>query len=244
MYDSFNNLSIVPIDDSNNNETKQIDSSKQKFLSEEEIIAQCILFFMAGFETTASAFAHLIFELSKNPEIQERLFNEVNNVFQEYKDEDMKTLYDKLQSEIPFLEACIKETLRMYPTVYRLERRVSVDGYKLGGVELDKDMLIEISTVAVHYDPEYYPEPHRFNPDRFMPENKEKLVPYTYLPFGDGPRNCIGMRFALQELRVGLSTLVQQFKFERSAETPEQLEYYPGNPILLSKPYTLSAIRR
>ena len=74
----------------------------------------------------------------------------------------------------------------MTPPVPRLQRRVGTDTYKLNGVTLPKDVTVEVAVYAIHHSDEYYPEPSKFNPDRFMPENKHKLVPYTYLPFGAG----------------------------------------------------------
>ena len=65
---------------------------------------------------------------------------------------------------------------------------------------------------AIHHDPEYYPNPYNFDPERFMPENRDKLVPYTYMPFGAGPRNCVGMRFALMELKMCLIQLLRQYR--------------------------------
>ncbi len=149
-----------------------------------------------------------MFELSQNQDIQERLVNELEKALSEL-DPESDEYYDTVMNKIPFLEATIKETLRKYPPVVRLDRRVGVDNYQLAGIPLDKDITVEVSTLAVHRSEEYYPgklkcifknfynktfssflEPMRFNPDRFMPENKHLLVPYTYIPFGIGPRNC------------------------------------------------------
>jgi len=108
----------------------------------------------------------------------------------------------------------IKETLRVDPPVWRQIRRVGIDGYKLAGITLEKDQEVNIAAYAVHMNPMYYEEPKKFNPDRFMPENKHLLTPYTYLPFGAGPRNCIGQRFAYQEIKLCLAKIIRQFKFE------------------------------
>ena len=150
-----------------------------------------------------------MFELSQNQDIQERLVNELEKALSEL-DPDSDEYYDTVMNKIPFLEATIKETLRKYPPVVRLDRRVGVDNYQLAGIPLDKDITVEVSTLAVHRSEEYYPgklktflkkfynntfsslpflEPMRFNPDRFMPKNKHLLVPYTYIPFGIGARN-------------------------------------------------------
>ncbi len=97
------------------------------------------------------------------------------------------------------------------------ERRAAEE-YKLGdsGIELFKDQIVEITVFAMHYCEEFYPNPDKFNPDRFMPENRSQIKPYTYLPFGVGPRNCIGLRFALLEAKLSLTKLIQKYKFVRS----------------------------
>ncbi|XP_017494305.1 PREDICTED: cytochrome P450 3A14-like [Rhagoletis zephyria] len=139
-----------------------------KSLTDNEIIANCILFFVAGFETTASTLSHALFELARHPEAQARLAEELKSAIQE-KEVNSEHFINSVLSdkETPYLEAVIKETLRLYPPVPRLNRRVAVDGYRLGGVELKKDMGVEIPAYAVHRHPDYYgPEPERFNPDR------------------------------------------------------------------------------
>src|SRR5690606_713115 len=121
---------------------------------------------------------------------------------------------------------------RKYPPVTRLERRVGVDGCKLGDYLLDKDMLIEVSAYSVHHNPEYYPEPSRYNPDRFMPENKHLLTPYTYLPFGIGPRNCVGMRFAYQEMKLALARIILKYRFLPNRQTPDKIKFRTPSGLL------------
>ncbi|KAH9394167.1 Cytochrome P450 3A4 [Tyrophagus putrescentiae] len=135
--------------------------------------------------------SHALFELARHPEAQARLAEELKNATQEKGITSEHFINSVLSDKAtPYLEAVIKETLRLYPPVPRLNRRVAVDGYRLGGVELKKDMGVEIPAYAVHRHPDYYgPKPEQFNPDRFLPENRHLLVPYTFLPFGNGPRN-------------------------------------------------------
>ena len=115
---------------------------------------------------------------------------------------------------------------------------------KLGGISLDKGVLIEIPTMAVHHNPDYYPEPERFNPDRFMPENKHLLVPYTFIPFAQGPRNCIGMRFAYQEVKLCLAKIVQRYHFHVTPKTPNKLVFTKGSPLMSATPFPIKVTRR
>lgn len=161
-------------------------------LDDDEIIANIILFFLAGFETTSSALVHTLFHLAQDQEVQNRLLSEIEKALHGL-DITSGQYYETVMSKIPYLDACIKETLRLYPPLPRLERRVNIDGYNLGGVQLENDQLVTISAFAIMRNPSLFPNSLSYNPERFMPENKHLLTPYTYMPFGDGPRNCVGM---------------------------------------------------
>ncbi|XP_017480423.1 PREDICTED: cytochrome P450 3A8-like [Rhagoletis zephyria] len=209
-----------------------------------EIIAQCFLFFVAGFDTTATSIVNLLYILAKNPTVQEKLYQEIITNTANISDNHSTEYYDKVVNDLPYLEATIKETLRMYPPFTVLFRRVGTDGYKLNGVLLPKDMLVEVSNWVVHYDPEYFPEPLKFDPDRFLPENKHLIVPYSYLPFGDGPRNCVGMRFAIQEMKLMTARVLTKYCFEKANETPEELTFQKGSPLLSPKTFPLQIRKR
>ena len=200
---------------------KDIDLSMRKTLSESEIIANSLIFFIGGFETTATTMSYCLFELTKNPKVQDRLYCELKNTIEQNQSADY---HDLVLNQIPYLEAIIKETLRMYTPISQLTRRVVVDKYKFPNVTLEKDTVVIIPAYAIHHHPDYYPEPEKFNPDRFMPENKHLLVPYTYMPFGQGPRNCMGMRFAYQEIKLCLARLILNYQFHSTPKTPEKLK--------------------
>ena len=127
--------------------------------------------------------------------------------------------YEEL-AKLPLLDAVISETLRLHSPALRTARMASTD-YKLGdtGITLFKGQQVIIPIYAIHHAEEFYPEPFKFKPDRFMPENRHLIKPYTYLPFGGGPRNCIGMRFALLEAKLCLAHIVTKYKFFSSEHT-------------------------
>src|SRR6218665_37703 len=106
--------------------------AKAKFLTDQEIISQSILFFIAGFETTSSAISGTIFEMVQQPHLQERLCQEINDKLEGIDERNLNEYYDRILNGIPYLDACFKETLRKYPPLARLERRLSTDSYKLG----------------------------------------------------------------------------------------------------------------
>ncbi|OTF71604.1 hypothetical protein BLA29_013427, partial [Euroglyphus maynei] len=141
--------------------------------------------------------------------------------------------------KIPYLESIVKETLRKYPPCSVLPRTVTADECQLNGIPLKRGTFINIAAHAIHHSEEYYPQPERFDPERFMPENRDKLIPYTFMPFGLGPRNCVGMRFAYQEIQYCIGRLLLTYHFDRTPETPLQLTFVKGTPIMQSLPFKL-----
>ncbi|CAG2171743.1 unnamed protein product, partial [Oppiella nova] len=157
-------------------------SLDNKRLTEDEILAQALVFFLAGFETTATTLTFCTYELALNPHIQETLLEEVNSSV----DSNGEISYEEL-ARLPYLDAVLSETLRLHPPALRLHRMASTD-YKLGttGLTLFKGQTVQIAVYGIHTTEEYHPNPFKFNPDRFMPENRHNIIPYTYLPFGAG----------------------------------------------------------
>ncbi|CAG2164304.1 unnamed protein product [Oppiella nova] len=142
-----------------------------------------------------------------------------------------------LLARLPYLDAVISETLRLHPASIILIRQASED-YKLGdtGITLKKGQQLEIPIYAVHLNEEFYEKPNDFIPDRFLPENRHNIKPYSYIPFGAGPRNCIGMRFALMEAKLALVQVIKRYRFFRSPNTDV--------PLLLNKSTFLNSPKR
>nr|CAD7394319.1 unnamed protein product [Timema cristinae] len=135
-------------------------------------------------------------------------------------------IYDIL---IPFF----LETLRKHPPVGNIDRTCT-KAYTIPGtkVHLEKGTKVKIPVYALHYDPKYYPDPHKFEPERFNEENKRKRHTYTYLPFGEGPRMCIGMRFAMMQIKVGLAVLLLNYRFSICPLTKIPIVLEPKHDIL------------
>ncbi|PSN36922.1 Cytochrome P450 4C1 [Blattella germanica] len=114
-------------------------------------------------------------------------------------------------NDMKYLERVIKETLRLYPVLPTIARTLSEE-VRLDGYTLPAGLMVFLPSFLTHRLPEYFPEPERFDPDRFLPENVANRHPYAYIPFSAGPRNCIGQKFALLEVKTVLSFVLRRFK--------------------------------
>ncbi|KAL3865968.1 hypothetical protein ACJMK2_043312 [Sinanodonta woodiana] len=130
---------------------------------------------------------------------------------------DKQPTYDNV-FKLQYLDMVVNETLRVYPPGSRLSREASADT-EVCGVKIPKGLDLTVVINAVHFDPEFWPNPHNFDPERFSPQNKGKIKPFTFLPFGVGPRNCIGMRLALLEAKMAIVEMLQNFRFCTVSET-------------------------
>ncbi|KAG8174241.1 hypothetical protein JTE90_025806 [Oedothorax gibbosus] len=148
-------------------------SVTSKSLSRNELVAQCVIFFIAGYDTTASTLSLASYFLALNPDVQEKVRTEVDEAL---KESDGELTYVK---SMKYLDNIISETLRLYPPIHRLERSADTD-YKLKNTEitLRKGMLVSVPIYGMHRDPNFYPDPEKFDPDRFTPEEKAKRDPY------------------------------------------------------------------
>ncbi|XP_062563719.1 probable cytochrome P450 6d5 [Armigeres subalbatus] len=182
--------------------------AKFKNLSVEEAAAQAHIFFLAGFETSSSTMSFCLYEIAKNKEIQQKVQSEIDSVLARNNGE---LSYDNIH-EMRYLECCIDETLRKYPPLPILNRECTQD-YKVpdSDITIKKGTAVVLQIMGMQHDPQYYPDPMRFDPDRFLdPDIKSK----PYAPFGDGPRICIGMRMGKVQTKVGLSLLLSKLNFE------------------------------
>ncbi|XP_054155685.1 cytochrome P450 3A8-like [Oppia nitens] len=207
---------------------KQTNNSNvtKKYLSNDELIASCVVFFVAGFENTITTLSIITYLLAANPDCQQRLYEEVVNYFSNQSDEQEVTDYEALNS-MEYLDSVIKETLRLYPNSQALEREAGED-YRLGGpngISIKKGQLVHILNYAMQHDGALYPEPEQFRPERFSKANQtsKQVNPYAYLPFGGGPRNCVGMRLAQIVIKLAIINAVYRYKFY---STGKPLEFY------------------
>ncbi|KAM6424356.1 cytochrome P450 3A13-like [Liasis olivaceus] len=184
-----------------------------KGLTDSEILVQAIIFIFAGYKTISKTLCYLKYELAIHPDVQQKLKEQID----EFLSNEAPVTYDTLM-QMDYLDTVISETLRMHPVVGRLQR-VCKKAIEINGITIPKGMVIVIPPNVLHCDPEHWPEPEQFRPERFSKEAKESINPYVYLPFGAGPRNCIGMRFVLLTTKAAVASLLQHFTFQPCKET-------------------------
>lgn len=190
-----------------------------------ELVAQCFLFFLAGFDTISTGLTFLTYELTINPEIQKRLYEEVTET-EKYLDGKPLT-YEVLQ-KMQYMDMVVSESLRKWPPGLVFDRYCTKDYRYDDGAGtsfvIEKGRSIWIPAIAIHKDPRYYPNPDQFDPERFSEQNKSKINPAAYMPFGSGPRNCIGSRLALMEIKSIVYYLLKDFSFEPTEKTQIPLQ--------------------
>lgn len=206
--------------------TKEVNGKKVQVFTldevEELIVAQSVLFLIAGNDTTANALTFGSYALATNPEVQKKLHEQVMAKLEEH-----GRICHEMINDFPYLDQFINEVLRMYPPAPRVERECNKD-ISYDGIHIKKGMIVSVPVFALHYCEEYYPEPEKFDPDRWAPENKANLNPYAFMTFGMGPRNCVGMRFALEEIKLALCSVVSRIEFVRVKETTDKLQFKDG----------------
>ncbi|GAA6083434.1 cytochrome P450 3A30-like isoform X4 [Tachysurus ichikawai] len=220
--------------DSQKSDKNELNSKEtNKGLNDHEILSQSMIFIFAGYETSSSTLSFFFYNLASNPETMKKLQEEIDETFPNKAEVD----YDAVMN-MDYLDAALSESLRLYPVAVRLERvcKKTVD---IKGLTIPKGVVILIPTYALHRDPDYWTDPETFNPERFTQENKESIEQSAYLPFGLGPRNCIGMRFALVAMKLAAVEILQRFDISLSEEVKVPLELNntgflaPKDPIKL-----------
>jgi len=192
-------------------------------LTDEEIRNETDIFMVAGHDTSGSGIAWTLFMLASHPQIQKKVMEEIDQVFDGDRDRHV-TIGDL--SKMKYLELCIKEALRLCPPIPVIFRHIHQDIPLDEGKMIPSGSSVALNLLELHRDPEVFPDPLKYDPERFRPENCLGRNPYSYVPFAAGPRNCIGMRFAQMEVKVVLSTLLRNFWFE-ATEKFEDVEITP-----------------
>ncbi|XP_012064252.1 PREDICTED: cytochrome P450 4C1-like [Atta cephalotes] len=217
---NFGEEAIVETDDVDNIKKRKkrlamldllILASQENLLTDLDIREEVDTFMFEGHDTTAMGICFVLSLLAEHKDIQDRVRKEINAVIQENQGKlTMKSLLD-----LQYLERCIKEALRLYPSVYFISRMTSdYVQLKTQSYLLPPKTMLHLNIYGVHRDPNFWSNPEIFDPDRFLPEKIQNRHPYSYLPFSAGPRNCIGQRFALLEIKAIIVSLIHNFFLE------------------------------
>ena len=195
-------------------------------LTSTSIYPQGGIFFVAGFDTISATLTAALYYLSKHEEIQERLFEEIENLDQ---------VNSESLADLDYLQAFLTETLRMFPPFVHHER-VCMKDTQIDGIPIRKGTRIQMPIYSAHMNPKFFPEPMKFNPNRFLKDNAKNIIPLTWRPFGGGNRICIGIRFAMNEMKIALGHILKEYKIESTEKT--KLNILKGDIFM----YTISEL--
>jgi cytochrome P450 len=191
-------------------------------MTDRQVRDEAMTLFGAGHETTAVALTWTFYLLSQHPEIEARLHEEIDRVLAER----LPTLADL--AHLSYTEMVIKEALRLYPPAWGTSRE-PIQDVAIGGYPVKKGATVFINIYGMHRDARFFPSPEVFDPERFSPEREKNIPKYAYLPFGMGPRVCIGNAFAMMEARLVLATIAQRVR----------LRLVPGHEVKPARMFTL-----
>lgn len=193
----------------------------------EDIVSQAFIFFLAGLDTTSTLLSIIAYEIALHPDVQKKIHEEVDCYMKEGNGE---ISYDAL-AKMEYIDQVVSETLRLHPAVLAIDRLCveefelppAAPGYK--SVTVSPGEVVLFPAYGLHRDPKYFPDPEKFDPERFGKENKDNIDPYVYMPFGIGPRKCIGNRFALMKIKILLIHLFHKFVVKPTEKTQVPLTY-------------------
>ncbi|XP_008546884.1 cytochrome P450 9e2 [Microplitis demolitor] len=206
-----------------------------------DIVAQAFIFFLAGFDTTSTTMGFIVHQLAYNQDVQDKLHAEIVELI---KDDDTVITYELL-AKMKYMEMVIYETLRFFPPVVLLDRvcskkfklpppRVGNSNSEAGnlngelnteGLMVEKGTVVWAPAFALQRDEKYFPEPDKFDPERFSEENKGQIEQCAFMPFGVGPRKCIGERFAMMEMKLMIARLIKDFKVKPCEKTSREIVF-------------------
>nr|XP_053629682.1 LOW QUALITY PROTEIN: cytochrome P450 4C1-like [Cherax quadricarinatus] len=180
-----------------------------KNLTDQDIQEEVDTFMFEGHDTTTAAINWMLYLMGHHPHIQARVHEELDSIFE---GTDRPATMDDIR-QMKYTENCIKEALRFFPSVPYIGRHLKED-IVINEHRIPAGSTLMLVTYSLHRDPDQFPDPELFDPDRFLPENTNKRHPFAYVPFSAGPRNCIGQKFAMIEEKIIVSSILREFRVE------------------------------
>jgi cytochrome P450 len=191
-------------------------------MTDDQLRDELMTIFLAGHETTANALTWTWYLLSQNPEVETKLHEEIDEVLA-----GQLPAFEHV-AHLKYTEMVLAESMRLYPPAWALGR-MALDDFEIGGYVVPKKSLVLMSQYVMHHDPRYFPEPLRFDPERWSPEARDTRPQFSYFPFGGGPRRCIGEGFAWMEGILLIAGLASEW----------QMRLVPNHPVELKPVITL-----
>jgi len=191
-------------------------------MTDKQLRDEVLTFLLAGHETTALALSWTLHLLGQHPAVEHKLQEEFERVLG-----GRAPGFSDLPL-LPYTDSVLKESMRLYPPAWGLARTV-ISEFELRGYKIPAGANIVMCQWIMHRDPRYFPDPEKFDPERWRTERAKRLPRFAYFPFGGGPRQCIGASFAMMEAALLLATIAQQFRFEA----------VPGHPVVPIPSFTL-----
>ncbi|HEY6186561.1 MAG TPA: cytochrome P450 [Pyrinomonadaceae bacterium] len=192
-------------------------------MTDKQVRDEALTIFLAGHETTANALTWTWYLLSEHPEVEAKLHAEIDRVLEGKR---LPTLEDMPQ--LRYTEMVLAESMRLYPPAWAIGR-LSINEHEIGGYVIPPRALVLVSPYVMHRDARFFPEPERFDPERWTPAARESRPQFAYFPFGGGARRCIGEGFAWMEGILLIATLARHWR----------LRHVPGHPVALHAAITL-----
>lgn len=188
-----------------------LQAEQKQLIDEAGIREEVDTFTFEGHDTTAAALVFIFFTLAREQTVQDRIFHEIDQIYSGKAQSD-RSFTPQDYAEMKFLDRALKECLRLWPPVTFIGRNITEDIVLADGNLIPAGSVANIHIYDLHRDPEQFPDPERFDADRFLPEQMDRRNPYAYVPFSAGPRNCIGQKYAMMELKVVVVNTLLRFK--------------------------------
>lgn len=237
LHDANVELTNKNIEDIKNNQTTKQNEQQIVSLRNEEMMTLLVFTQMIGMETVGNLMSHTAYSLAHHQSIQDKLYSELISVFKDKNSINNEDIYNQVM-DCKYLNAVINETLRTMSPIVSVDRETE-DDFTLEehNLTIPRKLALYLDIHAIHHDPDVWPEPSVFDPQRFMPENKDSIPPGAFLPFGIGPRQCTGMKFALTETKIVIAKVILNYKLHAPKDSVWPPNYEPTINLRLYEPF-------